>query len=161
MGLAETHNKIEDTMSHMLETRFQIRALDEPLENCSTCSSWRSKRSPREQIADPVSTKLREHQLTISRAQQDLVGHHSSEQENLSKLHLRKDALVDDLRDKRTAMDIDTTCSTYEATVSWRRSQCKNMPKGSLYGGLAMKPNTPDSSKGMLYGELAMKPIST
>merc|ERR1712012_1385078 len=84
--LEETHDKIEHTSGTILETRFQIKALEEPLENCNTCTSWRNQRSQREKITDPVSQKLREHQLTVSRAQQDLMEHHREGQENLSKL---------------------------------------------------------------------------
>mmetsp|Transcript_33632 Transcript_33632/g.94467 ORF Transcript_33632/g.94467 Transcript_33632/m.94467 type:complete len:453 (+) Transcript_33632:106-1464(+) len=109
-----THDKIDHTKNTITETRYQMKALEEPMDLTATCSSWRKQRATREHITDPVSTKIREHQMTVMRAHQDLSGHHSQEKGNLHDLKERRDRLNEDLRDKTAALHIDLNCLTHE-----------------------------------------------
>jgi chromosome segregation ATPase len=112
--IKETHAKIEHTKNTISLTRYQLNALEEPMELTSTCASWRKQRATREHITDPVSTKLQEHQMTVLRAHQGLMEHHQSEKFNLKDLVERNHRLKEDLRDKTTALHIDLNCLTHE-----------------------------------------------
>jgi len=113
--IRETGGKIDDTRSTISETRAHIRALDEPMDLTTTCSSFRKQRATREHITDPVTTKIAEHQTMVVRAREELVGHHQVEKSNLQELHERRERLKDDIRDKIAALHIDLNCLTHEA----------------------------------------------
>mmetsp|Transcript_96675 Transcript_96675/g.174591 ORF Transcript_96675/g.174591 Transcript_96675/m.174591 type:complete len:452 (-) Transcript_96675:244-1599(-) len=116
MELRETHNTINDTKSTISQTKSQIRSLEEPMELCSTCASWRKQRATREHILDPVTTTLQEHQMSLLKAHEELRSHHKSEKTVLQDLQERQERLKDDLRDKTAALHIDLNCLTHEAT---------------------------------------------
>lgn len=113
-----TQDKIDNTKNIISETRYQMKALEEPMDLTATCSSWRKQRATKEHISDPVSTKLREHQMTVLKASQDLSGHHTAEKGNLHDLKERRDRLKEDLKDKTSALHIDLNCLTHEGTYS-------------------------------------------
>merc|ERR1719362_822459 len=113
--LAATNNKIDHTRNTIAETRGQIKALDEPIDNTSACQSYRQQRATREHIVDPVSTKISEHQNMVLRARADLVGHHEQEKATLLELNERKERLKDDMRDKTSSMHIDLNCLSHDA----------------------------------------------
>jgi len=111
--LAATNNKIDHTRNTIAETRGQIKALDEPIDNTSTCQSYRQQRATREHIVDPVTTNLNRHQQMVLRARDDLVAHNEKEKDNLRELQERKDRLHDDIRDKTSALHIDLDCLSH------------------------------------------------
>jgi len=113
--IRETNNKIGHTKQTIAETRHQIKALDEPIDNTSACQSYRQQRATREHIVDPVSTKISEHQNMVLRARADLVGHHEQEKASLLELNERKERLKDDMRDKTSSMHIDLNCLSHDA----------------------------------------------
>lgn len=113
--IRDTQQKIDNTKSTLAETRSQMRALEEPMELCSTCTSWRKQRATREHINDPVTTKLQEHQMTLFRSHEELRGHHQSEKYLLQELTEQRDRLKEDHRDKTAALQIDMHCLTHEA----------------------------------------------
>jgi len=113
--IRETNNKIGHTKQTIAETRHQIKALDEPIENTSTCQSYRQQRATREHIVDPVTTKISDHQNMVLKARADLVQHHEQEKANLQELNERKERLKDDMRDKTSSMHIDLNCLSHDA----------------------------------------------
>jgi len=113
--IRETKAKIDHTRDTINETRNQIKALEEPMDMTTTCASFRRQRATREHIHDPVSTKIQEHQMTVHRAHQDLIGHHASEKTNLQDLNERMNRLKEDLRDKTSAQHIDSNCLSHQA----------------------------------------------
>lgn len=113
--IRETGGRIDHTRSTISETRAQIKALDEPADLTTTCSSFRKQRATKEHISDPVTTKLAEHQLVVIRAREELSSHHQQEKSNLQELHERRERLRDDMRDKTAALYIDLNCLTHEA----------------------------------------------
>lgn len=117
--IRETHAKIDNTKTSIVETKSQIKALGEPIELGSTCQSWRKQRATREHITDPVSTKLYEQQAMLLRINEDLRGHHQAEKTALADLNERRDRLKEDLKDKTAALHIDLNCLTHEAAHSY------------------------------------------
>lgn len=113
--LRETQTKIESTKHTMQETKYQIKALDEPIDLTSSCASWRKQRATREHIVDPVSTTLQEHRMTVLTHQQELLSHHQNEKTHLKELQERRERLKEDLRDKTSSLHIDLNCLTHEA----------------------------------------------
>lgn len=114
--LRETLNQIQNTKGTMNETKTQIKALAEPMELTSTCSSWRKQRATKEHINDPVSTTLHEHQMVLLRCNEELRGQHQHEKSVLQELQEKRERLKEDLRDKTSALHIDLNCLTHEAT---------------------------------------------
>lgn len=113
--LRETQGKIDQTKNTMSETRYQIKALNEPIDLTSSCSWWRKQRAAKEHIVDPVSTTLQEHRVVVLSHQQDLLSHHQNEKSHLKELHDRRERLKEDLRDKTSSLHIDLNCLTHEA----------------------------------------------
>mmetsp|Transcript_24789 Transcript_24789/g.71340 ORF Transcript_24789/g.71340 Transcript_24789/m.71340 type:complete len:448 (-) Transcript_24789:44-1387(-) len=113
--MREINNKIDHTKQTIADTRAQIKALQEPMECTTTCSSFRKQRATREHISDPVTTKISEHQMMVIRARDELVGHHQQEKANLQDLLERKERLKEDIRDKTEGLHIDLNCLTHEA----------------------------------------------
>jgi len=111
--IRDTKAKIDHTKDTMAETKAQIRALEEPMDNAATCASFRRQRATREHIHDPVSTKIQEHQMSTLRAHQDLVSHHAQEKVNLQDLNERLARLQEDIADKTASQHIDQTCLTH------------------------------------------------
>lgn len=101
----------------MSETAHQMKSLDEPTENASTCASWRNQRSIVEHIADPVSTRFQAQRATIFQAQQQLVGHHMDEKSHLRDLKDRRSRLKEDLKEKTVALEIDSACLQRQASA--------------------------------------------
>jgi len=112
----ETHHKMHDTRRTISETRSQMKSLGEPMDNAATCSAWRKQRAHREEILDPVSARLQEHQTMLIRAHEDLRDHHDSEKQHYQQLHHAKDRLKADLDDKTKSLHIDLNCLTHSAT---------------------------------------------
>jgi len=114
--LRETCEQIANTKVTINQTKTQIKNLEEPMELCSTCASWRKQRATKEHIADPVTTTLQEHQMTLLRSHEELRSHHQSEKSVLQELQEKRERLKEDLRDKTAALHIDLNCMTHEAT---------------------------------------------
>jgi len=113
--IKETTGKIDHTKNTISETRAQIKALEEPMDLTTTCSSFRKQRATREHINDPVTSSIAEHQVMVIRARNELVGHHEAEKSNLQELNERRERLKDDMRDKTAALHIDLNCLTHDA----------------------------------------------
>merc|ERR1740129_2120409 len=108
--IKEVHGKIDAVTAAMSETRVQMKAMDEPIELNRTCAALRKQRMQREDILDPVAAKLRDLGEAAVRAQRELEGHHGGESAHLLRLQERLQRLVEDLRDKTVAANIDRTC---------------------------------------------------
>eukprot|EP00928_Gymnodinium_smaydae_P006841 TRINITY_DN1243_c0_g1_i1.p1 TRINITY_DN1243_c0_g1~~TRINITY_DN1243_c0_g1_i1.p1 ORF type:complete len:481 (-),score=77.93 TRINITY_DN1243_c0_g1_i1:182-1477(-) len=108
--IRDTNSNIEFTKITISDTKHQLHALEEPTSYSSTCQSWRQARATREHITDPVSARLQEHRMNVHNAQNELVSHHQSEKSNLRELMERRKMLNDDLRDKTSALSIDSEC---------------------------------------------------
>merc|ERR1719217_1651311 len=132
--------KIESTKHTISSTRTQIKSLQEPIEMCSTCSSWRKQRATREHIVDPVSTTLSEHQTMLLRSHEELRGHHQSEKSILADLQERRERLKEDLKDKTAALHIDLNCLTHEAMVMNGKAS-KSLSKNKLSRALRVDPS--------------------
>lgn len=120
--LRETQEKIDHTKGTMSQTKYQIKALEEPIDLTSSCAAWRKQRAHKEHIADPVSTALQEHRVTVLQAQRELINHHQSEKGHLKELQDRRERLKEDLRDKTASLHIDVTCLTHEGVGHDRKS---------------------------------------
>jgi len=134
-----TQAEIDDTKRTIGETRSQMKSLEEPMENASTCNSWRKQRAHREHILDPVSTKLQEHQTMLLRAHEDLKDHHDTEKNHLQELNHRKERLKADLSDKSAALHIDLNCLTHEATHV-NGKPINNLSKNKLTKAMKVDP---------------------
>lgn len=113
--LRETNAGIQKTKQTIAETRYQIKALDEPIDLTNTCASWRQQRATKEHIQDPVTHAISNHRATVLTHQQELLSHHQQEKTHLKELIDRRDRLKEDLKDKQAAVQIDMTCLTHEA----------------------------------------------
>jgi len=138
--IQQTLNKIESTKTTISETRYQINALEEPMELTSTCASWRKQRATAEHINDPVSTKIQEHQMTVLKAHQGLVSHHQSEKFNLKDLLERRSRLQEDLKDKTMALHIDLNCLSHESSAMHGRPS-KHISKHKLSRAMKVDSN--------------------
>lgn len=110
----ETNTQIQNAKGTISETKYQIKALEEPMELTSTCASWRQGRATKEHIVDPVSTALHQHRNATLAAHQDLMGHHQEEKAHLKELLDRRDRLTEDLQDKTHSLHVDLNCLTHE-----------------------------------------------
>jgi chromosome segregation ATPase len=137
--IQETHQKIEQSKQLIHDTKNQIKSLEEPIELTSTCASWRKQRSNKEHIMDPVSTKLSEHQSMLLRSNEELRQHHRSEKGALQELQERRERLIEDLRDKTTALHIDLNCLTHEA-LHLNGKAGKSLSKHKLHRALKVDP---------------------
>jgi len=108
--LKETEAKIDATMNTISETRFQITALEEPVELAGLCGSWRNRRTDPERISDPVSTRFQDHSAAAVKARRELVLHQQSIHSKLQHLQECRDHLAEDIADKLTAYNIDQHC---------------------------------------------------
>eukprot|EP00927_Polykrikos_kofoidii_P082698 TRINITY_DN8286_c1_g1_i1.p1 TRINITY_DN8286_c1_g1~~TRINITY_DN8286_c1_g1_i1.p1 ORF type:complete len:476 (+),score=80.17 TRINITY_DN8286_c1_g1_i1:103-1530(+) len=113
--LQNTQHKMDHTKHTIVETRSQIKALEEPVELGAACNTWRNQRAHREQIQDPVSSRLAEHQSAVLRSLEDLQRHNESEKNILSELTSRRSRLKEDLKDKTSALHIDLNCLTHQS----------------------------------------------
>eukprot|EP00421_Protoceratium_reticulatum_P014853 CAMPEP_0168387998 /NCGR_PEP_ID=MMETSP0228-20121227/16229_1 /TAXON_ID=133427 /ORGANISM="Protoceratium reticulatum, Strain CCCM 535 (=CCMP 1889)" /LENGTH=464 /DNA_ID=CAMNT_0008401241 /DNA_START=70 /DNA_END=1464 /DNA_ORIENTATION=- len=113
--LQETEAQIDDTVGTIAETRFHLTHLEEPMELAATCSAWRDRRAHVERIHDPVSTRLQDHHNTVQAARKGLAEHQHYEQKRLHHLQECRVHLMDDIRDKATAFDIDRHCLDTQA----------------------------------------------
>lgn len=120
--IRDTHEKIKFTKNTICSTRQQIRSLEEPLENASTCNTWRMQRVAKEHISDPVTTQLQGHQQMLLQAHEGLRDHHDAERTALYELQHRKEQLKQDLQDKTAGLHIDINCLTREGSGSQRGS---------------------------------------
>jgi len=111
----ETSTQIHNTKQTITDTRYQLKALEEPMELTSTCASWRQARATKEHIVDPVTTALHQHRNATLNAHKDLMEHHQNEKAHLKELMDRRDRLAEDLQDKSSALQIDFSCLTREA----------------------------------------------
>jgi len=138
--LASTDNKIDHTRNTIAETRAQIKALDEPIDNTSTCQSYRQQRATREHIVDPVTTNLNRHQQMVLRARDDLVAHNEKEKDNLRELQERRDRLNDDIRDKTSALHIDLDCWSHSTAGHHNGKPSMHLSKTKLNRALKVDP---------------------
>lgn len=109
----ETKRKEEHTKCTMAETRSQIASLEEPKLLCSTHSSWRKERASKEQIRDPVETRLEEQKRHLMRTTEELRNHRLLENKVLTELQEKMERLREDLKDKTVAINIDLNCLTH------------------------------------------------
>lgn len=109
----ETKKKEEHTKSTIAETRSQIASLEEPMALCSTHSSWRKQRACKEQILDPVETRLEEQKRQLMRTTEELRNHRQLEKTILTELQEHMERLKEDLKDKTAALNIDLNCLTH------------------------------------------------
>lgn len=130
--IRETSSRIELTKNTIAHTKSKLKSLDEPMELCSTCASWRKHRSVNEHILDPVSTKLQEHQLTLLRSSEELRAHSQSEKFILQELIEQLSQLKDDHNNKTMALHIDLRCLAPEAVA--------RPPAGEKPRSLSMRP---------------------
>lgn len=114
----ETKRKEDHTRDTISETQSQIHSLEEPMQLCSTHASWRKQRANREQILDPVETRLEEQKGQLMRAREELHGHRQREKGILTQLQEHMERLKEDLRDKTTALNIDLNCLTHSSDLS-------------------------------------------
>eukprot|EP00440_Ansanella_granifera_P066686 gb/GFBE01072320.1/.p1 GENE.gb/GFBE01072320.1/~~gb/GFBE01072320.1/.p1 ORF type:complete len:456 (+),score=118.07 gb/GFBE01072320.1/:1-1368(+) len=138
--LRETCNQITLTKNTIQDTKQQIRSLEEPMELCSTCASWRKQRATKEHILDPVTTTLQEHQMTLLRSHEELRSHHQNEKGILQELQEKRERLKEDLRDKTSALHIDLNCLTHEAT-QLNGKPSKAISKNRLPRAMKVDPN--------------------
>jgi len=129
--LCETNDKMNQTKDLIGQTRQQMKNLEEPMENAWTCNQRRQMRTPRENILDPVSKQLQEHQATLVQAHDELSNHHNGEKRLLQDLHHRREHLKDDLNDKMAALRIEMNCLAKETTLPPKLGQ--TFPKSRLY----------------------------
>lgn len=137
--LKETSQSIDHTKNTIHETKSQLKALDEPMDLCSTCASWRRQRAAREHIQDPVTTTLYQHQMTLLKSQEELQFYHKKEKTALGDLQEKRDRLKDDLRDKTAALHIDLNCLAHEAALTNGRAG-KVIAKDNLPIALKVDP---------------------
>jgi len=113
----ETKKKEEHTKATISETRSQIASLEEPMALCSTHSSWRKQRACKEQILDPVETRLEEQKRQLMRTTEELRHHRQEEKAILTELQEHLERLKEDLRDKTAALNIDLNCLTHASEM--------------------------------------------
>jgi len=111
----ETSTQIHNTKQTITDTRYQLRALEEPMELTSMCASSRQTRATKEHIVDPVTTALHQHRNATLNAHKGLMEHQQQEKAHLKELMDRRDRLSEDLQDKSSALQIDLNCLTREA----------------------------------------------
>lgn len=117
--LKETKQKISHTKSTISETATQIKEMEEPIQLCSTHASWRKQRADREQIRDPVDTRLEFQKRQLMRATEELRNHRSDEKAILTDLMNQAEQLNEDLRDKTVALNIDISCLQRPGVADW------------------------------------------
>jgi chromosome segregation ATPase len=143
----ETKKKEESTKNTISETRSQIQSLEEPMALCSTHSSWRKQRACREQILDPVETRLEEQKRKLMATTEELRNHRQQEHSILTELQQHMERLREDLKDKTAALNIDLNCLTHVseagspnlADPSSRARYSSLMKKMSSPGGSAIR----------------------
>jgi len=106
----ETNSKIDHTNGIISETRYHMGALQEPLAMHGTCAAFRSDRTAREHILDPVGAALAEHQDSVLNAHEDLARELMREKAHLRALFDKRKQLEDDMKDKSSACAIDARC---------------------------------------------------
>mmetsp|Transcript_29098 Transcript_29098/g.66942 ORF Transcript_29098/g.66942 Transcript_29098/m.66942 type:complete len:446 (+) Transcript_29098:59-1396(+) len=134
--IRELNGQIKHTKATLSETKAQIKSLDEPMALVTTRDSWRKQRALREQILDPVSTRLEDQKLSLIKTSEALRQQHMGEKGALADLQHHKEQLEEDLRDKTTALHIDLNCLTHEA-LNWHGRAVQNVSKTKL--GFALK----------------------
>lgn len=129
--IQETTRKIGDTKVTIGDTKSQINSLEEPLALTVTRDGWRKQRALRENIVDPVSSKLEDQRLTLSHANETLRQHRCDEKRVLKELHANNERLNADLRDKTRALNIDTTILARDAVQSNGKAKSRAVGKQS------------------------------
>lgn len=146
----ETKVKIEHTKGTIVETQSQICAIEEPIQLCSTHASWRKQRSDREQIRDPVDTRLEIQKQQLMRATEELRAHRSEEKAILTQLQNDLEQLTEDLKDKTLALNIDVSCMQRPGVQDWNGGKRRQASAGS---GRTMKMNL-GSGTGMMLPDI-------
>jgi len=126
--IKETNNKIDHTKTTISQTRNEIKSLEEPLALVATRDSWRKQRALREQIKDPVSTRLEDQKLCLIHTSETLRQHRMDEKTALTELQHNRERLKEDLRDKTAALHIDLNCLSNEAH-NWNMKSPRPSPK--------------------------------
>jgi len=129
--LIATNDTMNQTKDLIGKTRQQMKNLEEPMKNAWTCNTRRQMRTPRENILDPVSKQLQEHQATLVQAHEELSNHHNGEKRLVQDLHHRREHLKDDLNDKMAALRIEMGCLAKETTYPPKLGQ--TFPKSRFY----------------------------
>mmetsp|Transcript_62754 Transcript_62754/g.119170 ORF Transcript_62754/g.119170 Transcript_62754/m.119170 type:complete len:453 (-) Transcript_62754:75-1433(-) len=142
----ETKQKIDHTKGTISETQSQICAIEEPIQLCSTHASWRKQRSDREQIRDPVDTRLEIQKQQLMRATEELRAHRSEEKAILTQLQNDLEQLMEDLKDKTLALNIDVSCMQRPGVADWgggkgRRGDQTARPMKMSMGAGTMLPD--------------------
>lgn len=140
----ETKKKEEHTKATISETRSQIASLEEPMALCSTHSSWRKQRACKEQIVDPVETRLEEQKRQLMRTTEELRHHRQEEKAILTELQDHMERLKEDLRDKTAALNIDLNCLTHQNEMG--SPNLSDPSARARYAKLMKKSGTPSSS---------------
>jgi len=107
-----TKKKEEKTKITINETRSHIQYLEEPKNLNLTHASWRKQRAHREQILDPVETRLEENKRMLMRTTEELRAHRQTEKCILNDLEEHLERLKEDVKDKTAAYNIDLQCLT-------------------------------------------------
>jgi len=106
----ELKKKEEHTKATISETRSQIQSLAEPIAQCSTHCSIRKQRAGREQIVDPVETRLEVQMQQLTKTADTLRRNRELEHGVLTELQEHMERLREDLSDKTAALNIDLNC---------------------------------------------------
>jgi len=138
--LRQTQDKIEHTKGTIVDTKSQIKSLEDPLALVSTRDSWRKQRALKEQIHDPVSTMLEDHKLALIRTNEALRNQRQEEKSALRDLQNNKQRLTDDLRDKTLALHIDLNCLSHES-MNWHGKPVQKVSKLKLDKALKVDPS--------------------
>lgn len=109
-----TRKKQEHTRTTIAETKSQISSLMEPMQLCSTQSSWRKQRACDEQIKDPVESSLEQQKRQLMLTTEELRNHRKLEKSILTELQEHTERLKEDLKDKTAALNIDMHCLTQQ-----------------------------------------------
>jgi chromosome segregation ATPase len=152
LELRETLKKMDHTQATISETQSQIKSIQDPIQLCSTHTSWRKQRASREQIMDQVETQLHHQKQNLMRATEDLRGHRQNEKSILTQLGEQVERLKEDLKDKTSALTIDSSCLELGNEALSRatppRSPIKSPAKPIISSPLRSGQATPLSSRG-------------
>jgi len=108
--IERSQRKIEHTIALLSEIHEQIEHLGAPIGFSATYTSWRMMRTPKEQHADPATNVLEDHEQSLRRLDEELRLQEQDEQHNLSVLQVNRSKLIQDLKDKTAALQVDRTC---------------------------------------------------
>jgi hypothetical protein len=106
----ETKRKIAMMMHSISLTGAEMKSHEEPMSLNNTRDNFRSTRTRRENIGDPVTSSMNRHKMNLATNYGVLNDCQSNESNCLAMLQQAKKDLEADLSDKTKAMNIDLTC---------------------------------------------------